>query len=174
MTSWLHPIRQLNIPFISEIPHHEVLLVIFFVFLIGITLKTFILKPLLHFVENLFKKIPLIRTIYTGVKQLIIALTAKDQLSFKRVVLVEFPRLEVYSVGFLTSQVPQETSPNKEITYFNVYIPTTPNPTTGYFVMVPQDQIIEVDLTRQEAMSLIISGGILQPERYTKRNSTEQ
>jgi uncharacterized membrane protein len=174
VTGWLNPIRQLNIPFVSQIPYYEILLVIVFVLMIGITLKTFILKPFLHFIEDVFKRIPLIRTIYTGVKQLIIALTAKDQLSFKRVVLVEFPRPGIFSVAFLTSQVPQETSPNRSITYFNVYIPTTPNPTTGYFVMVPQDEIIEVDLTQPEAISLIISGGILQPERYTKDSSTKQ
>ena len=149
-------------------------MVICFIFLIGIILKIFILQPLLHFIEKLFKKIPLIRTIYTGIKQLINALAAKDQSNFKRVVLIEFPRPEIFSLGFLTSQVPQETSPNKAITYFNVYIPHTPNPTTGYFVMVPKEQIIEVALTQQEAMSLIISGGILQPERYTKGNSTKQ
>jgi uncharacterized membrane protein len=174
ITSWLNPVRQLNIPYLSQIPYYEVILVVFFILFVGMILKTFILRPFLNFVEDVFKKIPLLRTVYFGTKQLILAFTSKDQLSFKSVILVEFPLKGVYSVGFLTSQVPQGMSPNKEIVYFNVYIPTTPNPTTGYFVMLPKDRITETDLTRQEAMSLIISGGILQPERHAKDTKVGQ
>lgn len=174
ITSWLNPVRQLNIPYLSQVPYYEVVLVSLFILFIGMTLKTFILKPLLNFIEDVFKRIPLIRTVYFGAKHLVLAFTSQDKLSFKSVVLVQFPRNGVYSVGFLTSQVPDEMSPNKNETYFNIYIPTTPNPTTGYFVMIPKGQITETDLTRQEAMSLIISGGILQPERYSKGKKEAQ
>lgn len=174
ITSWLNPIRQLNIPFLNQIPFYEVILVALFIIITGIMLKFFILRPFLNLIEDIFKRIPLIRTIYFGAKQLVMAFTSQDQLSFKSVILVEFPLKGVYSVGFLTSEVPKEMNPTKEVTHFNVYIPTTPNPTTGYFVMIPKNKIIETDLTRQEATSLIISGGILQPERYAKEKIKPQ
>lgn len=166
--SWLVPLRNLEIPFLEIIPHYEILLIIGFIFLVGALLKFFILLPLIQFIEDIFSRIPLIRTVYSGVKQLINAFTSHDELSFKKIVIVEFPLKGIYSIGFLTSQVPHQISPKTDIRFVNIYIPTTPNPTTGYFVMVPEGQYIETDLTRQEATALIISGGILQPERYIK------
>ena len=168
--SWLVPLRKLEIPFLEAIPYYEVILVVLFIFSVGVFLKAFILKPFIQFIEDVFAQIPLIRTVYFGAKQLIQAFSGQDQASFKEVVYVEFPRAGVYSVGFLTSKVPKEIAPNKEITYYNIYIPTTPNPTTGYFVMFPAGQFKHTDLNRQEAMALIISGGILQPERYSDKN----
>jgi uncharacterized membrane protein len=168
VTSWLDPIRQLNLPYISRIPYYEFILVTLFIVFIGLKIKTFVFKPFVNFLEEIFKRIPLFGTVYFGAKQLIHALTSQDKLSFKSVVFIEFPRKNIYSIGFLTSEVPHEMSPNKDERYFNVYIPTTPNPTTGFFIIAPKDQIIETGLTRQEAMSLIISGGIIQPERYTQ------
>lgn len=168
VTSWLIPLRKLHIPFLEKIPHHELLLVVMFIFLTGIALKFFILRPLINFFETIFERIPLLRTIYFSTKQLIQALTAQDQMSFKHVVCVEFPHRGIYSIGFVTSQVIQELSPEKDIEFMNVYIPTTPNPTTGFFVMIPKDKIIKTKLTRQEAMALIISGGIIQPQEFKK------
>ena len=170
----LKPIKILNIPHLSKIPYYEIIIVLLFILFVGIILKTFIAKPLLGFIENFFKKIPFLKTVYFGAKQFILALTSQDQLNFKSIVLVEFPLKNVYSVGFLTGQVPQEMSPDKNIAYFKVFVPHTPNPTTGFFIILQKNQIIEIDLTRQEAMSLIISGGILQPERYAKDKTTEQ
>ncbi len=167
--SWLIPLRKLEIPFLEAIPHYEILLIICFIFLIGTLLRLFILRPILQFVEDVFSRIPLIRVVYSGVKQLTHAFTSHDQMSFKKIVIVEFPLKGIYSIGFLTSQVPHQISPKTDQEYVNIYIPTTPNPTTGFFVMVPEGAYTETDLTRQEATALIISGGILQPDRYVKR-----
>lgn len=166
--SWLVPLRNLNIPILESIPHHEILLIVGFIFLVGTLLRVFILRPLIELIEELFSRIPMIRTVYSGVKQLIAAFTSHDELSFKKIVVVEFPLKGIYSIGFLTSQVPHQISPKTDQKYVNIYIPTTPNPTTGFFVMVPEGHYTETDLTRQEATALIISGGILQPERYVK------
>ena len=167
--SWLVPLRKLHIPVLEAIPQHEILLIILFILFVGILLRIFILKPLVQFIEDLFSKIPLIRTVYSGVKQLTHAFTSHDQMSFKKIVIVEFPLKGIYSIGFLTSQVPHQISPATDKKFVNIYIPTTPNPTTGFFVMVPEGDYKETDLTRQEATALIISGGILQPERYIKK-----
>lgn len=167
--SWLIPLRKLDIPVLEAIPHHEILLIIGFIFLVGALLRFFILKPLVQFIEDILSRIPLIRVVYSGVKQLVHAFTSHDQLSFKKVVVIEFPIKGAYSIGFLTSQVPHQISPKTDEVFVNIYIPTTPNPTTGFFVMVPEGEYTETDLTRQEATALIISGGILQPERYIKK-----
>lgn len=167
--SWLIPLRELHIPILESIPQHEILLIICFIFLVGMLLRLFILKPFIQFIEDIFSRIPLIRVVYSGVKQLTHAFTSHDQLSFKKIVIVEFPLKGIYSIGFLTSQVPHQISPKHDEKFVNIYIPTTPNPTTGYFVMVPEGAYTETDLTRQEATALIISGGILQPERYIKK-----
>ncbi len=94
-----------------------------------------------------------------------------EQLKGKKVVLVEFPRQQIYSLGFLTSELQPEIAPNKKQKFFNIFIPTAPNPTSGYFVIAPEEDLIIVDLTRQEAMAMIISGGIIQPERFTKKDT---
>jgi uncharacterized membrane protein len=176
LKSWLQPVEQLiERTFLIDIPHSEILIVLLFIFLVGLILHFFFLKKIILGVEELIFRIPLVRPVYSGIKQLVSALNLKDddKLAIKRVVLVQFPRTGVYSVGFLTGELPKELAPNKESKYFNVFIPTTPNPTTGYYIMVPENQLIEVDLTRQEGMSLIISGGIILPERFTTKTQPE-
>lgn len=96
------------------------------------------------------------------------AFTAQDQLTFQQVVIMEFPRMGIYSIGFLTGQSAIHLHPTEGKNYFNVFIPTTPNPTSGFLVIAAEGDFTVVDLTRQEAMSLIISGGIIRPERFEK------
>ncbi|HSW75621.1 MAG TPA: DUF502 domain-containing protein, partial [Candidatus Saccharimonadales bacterium] len=134
---------------------------------IGILVKAFIFKPIIHLVEDFLARVPLVKTIYLGTKQLTHAFTAHDQVSFKKVVIIEFPRAGMYSIGFVTKEIPEQISEKK---LFGIYIPHTPNPATGSFVMLPADAFIETDLTRQEATALIISGGIIQPGRYQKHS----
>lgn len=163
---WLIPLRQISIPLIDQIPHYEILLLIVFIFAIGLLLKTFLLKPAIHVLEEAFIKIPFLGTIYKGTRQLVHAFTAHDQASFKKVVIVEYPRKGVYSLGFLTKEIPAEMTPEKSL--FGVYIPHTPNPASGNFIMVSESDITEINLTRQEATALIISGGIVQPAKFNK------
>lgn len=167
--SWLEPIAQLQPAFLSWIPHAEIILALLFIFMVGIFVQLVILNPLIHAVEHLVFKLPLVSPIYSGIKQLIHAFSTQDQISFKRVVYIEFPRPGVYSIGFLTSEVPISLVPVHNTRFFNVFIPTTPNPTSGFLVMLPEPALITSDLTRQEAMSLIISGGIIQPDRFVQK-----
>jgi len=166
--SLLLPIKNLHIPLVENIPHHEIFILIIFIFIIGILVKAFIFKPIIHMFEDFFARIPLIKTIYLATKQLTHAFTAHDQASFKKVVIIEFPRQGMYSIGFLTKEIPTQIS-SKQL--FGIYVPHTPNPATGSFVMLPADAFTETDLTRQEATALVISGGILQPTRFHKINS---
>ncbi len=164
--SWLEPVRRLAPGFLIWIPFAEVILIILLIFLVGMILKIFILRTLIDLIESLLFKLPLIRPLYSGIKQLVMAFSPQDKVTFKQVVLIEFPRLGIYSLGFLTSELTRELAPNQEEKFFNVFVPTTPNPTSGYFVILSERNMSVVDLTRQEAMAMIISGGIIQPERF--------
>lgn len=168
---WIAPLHKFQPEFLQKIPYSEFLLVILFIFLLGIILKFFILKRIIHSVEDaVFYRVPILKTVYSGIKQIIHAVTQQDQLSFKKVIAVEFPRQGVYSIGFLTSEFPKNILPNSQIEYYNVFIPTT-HLIAGNYIIVPREQIIETDITKQEAMSLIISGGIVKPERLFKQRS---
>lgn len=166
---WIQPISKIEPKFLHNVAYSEFILVILFIFILGIILKFFVLKKIIHWIEEkIFFKVPLLRSVYSGIKQLVHALTQQDQLSFNKVVLVEFPTPGTYSIGFLTGEF-LSVIPDKEyIMHYNVFIPTTPNPTTGFFVIVPKEKFSEIDLTRQEAMAIIISGGIIKPDRFMK------
>jgi uncharacterized membrane protein len=165
---WLQPIKYYIPRVISDtIPYAEVIIFIVIIFLIGTILKVFVLRTIVHAVENMIIRLPLIRPIYSGVKQLIHAFSVQDKITFKKVVYVEFPRVGIHSIGFLTSELPHEIAPHKDQKYYNVFVPTTPNPTSGFFIIAPESAIEIIDLTRQKAMAMIISGGIIQQDRFT-------
>lgn len=166
LKSWLSPIAQLQPAILQRIPHAEILIVIAFIFLLGFILNVLLLRSIIHFVEELISRIPIIRPIYSGIKQLVQAFSSQDKDSFKQVVLIEFPRKGMFSIGFLTSELPAQLQPDSK-TYVNIFVPTTPNPTTGYLIIVPQEEVRIIDITRQEAMALIISGGIILPEKFS-------
>lgn len=164
---WLAPLQKCLPDTILAIPHSEFFVVIGLVLLIGTIVKFFVLKPIINLIEEHFVfRIPLVRPIYSGIKQLVGAFTSQDQLTFNTVVLLEFPSTGIHSIGFMTGQFPPDVSPDHDKKYFNIYVPTTPNPTTGFFVLLPEGKFKVINLTRQEAMSLIISGGIIKPERF--------
>ncbi|MGE0206275.1 MAG: DUF502 domain-containing protein [Candidatus Babeliales bacterium] len=174
LKSWLAPVYSWEPASLQRIPHSEIFLVLLFILIIGAIFRTFFLRSFLHALERVFFRIPLMNPVYSGIKQLVQAFTVPEKLTFKQVVLVEFPRQGVFSIGFLTSEVPQEVSPAQHKKFYNIFIPTTPNPTTGYLILVSEGDYQVVNMTRQEAMSLIISGGIIQPDRFMKKFITDQ
>ncbi len=163
----LSPLQNLEIPYLSLIPHNEILLVFLLIFVAGFFLKSFLLRSLLAYCESLIARIPLVRSIYLNIKQLVDAFSPSDNPTFKKIVLVEFPRAGMYSIGFLTSEFPIQLTPtNITKPHYSIFIPMTPNPTNGFFVVMPQSGFTEITLSTQEAMTLIMSGGIIQPERF--------
>lgn len=165
---WIEPLHNTIVPeVLRDVPYSEFVFVLIFILALGALLRFFLARSIMHAFEKLLSKIPLIRPVYSGLKQLTSAFSLQDEKqSFKQVVLVEFPRKGVYSIGFLTSEFHQTLSPDRAVKFFNVFIPTTPNPTSGFFIVVPEAELIVSELTRQEAMTLVISGGIIQPERF--------
>jgi len=168
LKAWLEPVAAIRPEILAWIPHVEIILTFAIIFAFGAILRFFILRQLVNFVESMLFKLPLIRPVYAGIKQLVSAFNPNNQLSFKKIVLIEFPRKGLYSIGFLTSELAPELAPQKDTKYYNIFIPTTPNPTSGYFVILPEADVTITDLSRQEAMAMIISGGIIQPDYESK------
>ncbi|MCL5436913.1 MAG: DUF502 domain-containing protein [Candidatus Dependentiae bacterium] len=172
LKSWLRPLYNLFPPFLKSLPLSEIFVALIAILLVGIVLRMFLLREMVELVEHIFKKVPLLRQVYFGIKQLIHAFGPKDDAQFQRVVLVEFPRRGTYSVGFLTNEnespIAPQAADGERLHYLNVFVPHTPNPTTGFFILVPEGDCIRTDLSRQEAMTMIISGGIIQPERWKR------
>lgn len=166
LKGWLEPVARLKPHFLDWIPHAEILIVLLFVLLVGTLLNLFLARSILHAFEDLIAHTPFIRSLYSGLKQLVHAFSMQDKDSFKSIVIVEYPRKGIYSIGFLTGELPQQLQPKQGAIYVSVFVPTTPNPTSGFLIMAPQDEIQVIDLTRQEAMALIISGGIIMPEKF--------
>lgn len=163
---WLEPLQSLKPEYLKNIPFVEFLLVLAFIFVFGLVLKMFVLGKIIKAIEEeVILKLPLVRSVYTGLKQLAHALTSQDAQSLNnKVVILEFPGAGINSIGFLTGQFPSEYSPDQNKKYFSIYVPTTPNPTTGFFVILEEGKFTSIDLTRQEAMAMIISGGIIKPK----------
>lgn len=173
LKSWLEPVAAIRPDFLAWIPHVEIILTFAIIFIFGAILRFFLLKQLIHLIEVIFFQIPLIRPVYTGIKQLVNAFNPNNQLGFKKIVFIEFPRKGLYSIGFLTSELIADLAPDKEQKYYNIFVPTTPNPTSGYFVILPESEVTITRLSRQEAMAMIISGGIIQPD-YSDKNHYRQ
>ncbi len=172
LVNWLAPIQQFigePIVFLANIPYkaigNQIFLVLLGIFIVGAIIRVLLLEPLIHAFETMLFKIPLVRPVYSGIKQLVHAFSAQDKITFKKVILVEFPRTGLYSLGFLTSELPHSIAPTND-KFYNIFIPTTPNPTSGYLIILSESSFKEIDLTRQEAMAMIISGGIIQPDRF--------
>lgn len=166
LKSWLEPIRKVCPPNFACIPHAEIFLSIAVIFLIGTIVKIFMFRSLVHAIEAIVLKVPIIRTVYRGIQQLVKAFNPQDELTFKEVVFIEFPKADIYSIGFVTARLPKELSPKLDEPCVSVFIPTTPVPTSGFFILAPVSKIKSTDLSHQEAIALIISGGIITPERF--------
>jgi len=160
LLNWLEPLKRFGFTF----PYSEVILAIAIILIAGTLYNMFLLRPIIHAIEKLFSKIPLIRPVYSGIKKLVHAFSFQDKASFTKVVRVEFPKKGVYSIGFLASQVDARIAPDADTKYFSVFIPTTPNPTSGFLILLPEQDFVVIDVSRQDAMAMIISGGIIQPD----------
>ena len=141
-----------------SIPGLEILLSIIFITIIGGLSLSFIGKKILQFVNDLFKKIPILRTIYSAIGQMTESLSQSKK-NKKSVVLIEYPRKGTWAVGFATKDNKGEISRKTSKQLVNVFVPTTPNPTSGFLLMFPKDEIKYLDMTFEEASKFIVSAG---------------
>ena len=145
-----------------DIPGVEILMSIFLITLIGWISLSFLGKKLLNLFDNILKKIPILRTIYSAIVQMTETFT-KSEKGKKNVVLVEYPRKGSWAVGFATKENSGEITEKINKKLINVFVPTTPNPTSGFLLMFPEDEVIYLDLTFEEASKFIVSAGTSNP-----------
>ncbi len=145
-----------------DIPGVEIATAIFLITIIGWLSLSFLGKKLLNVFNNILKRIPILRTIYPAIVQMTETFTKTDK-EKKNVVLVEYPRKGTWAVGFATKENSGEISNKTDRKLINVFVPTTPNPTSGFLLMFPEDEVIYLDLTFEEASKFIVSAGTSNP-----------
>jgi len=146
-----------------SIPGLEIFLTIIFITIVGGLSLSFLGKKFLQFIDDLFKRIPILRTIYSAVGQMTESFTNQDG-NKKSVVLVEYPRKGCWAVGFATKKNEGEikNKTNKEL--INVFVPTTPNPTSGFLLMFPKEEVLYLSMSFEEASKFIVSAGTSNPK----------
>ena len=146
-----------------DIPGLEIFITFIILTFIGLLSLTFLGKRLLLINEKILNKIPILRTIYNGLGQLTKSFTNKDN-SNKKIVLLEYPRKGIWSIGFATNENKGEISNKLNRKLINVFVPTTPNPTSGFLLMVPDEDLIYLDMNFEDASKFIMSAGSINPE----------
>ncbi len=153
--------KELNpnhyLPF--NIPGLEIMVTVIFITLIGGLSLSFIGKKILQIFNDLLKRIPILRTIYSAVGQLTESLAPQKKNQKKSVVLIEYPRKGIWAVGFATKDNEGEISSKTNTELVNVFVPTTPNPTSGFLLMIPKTEIKYLDMSFEEASRFIVSAG---------------
>ena len=141
-----------------EIPGIEILISLIFITIVGGLSLSFLGKRILKLIDDLFKRIPFLRTIYSVIVQMTETFSKKDN-DKKSVVLIEYPRKGVWAVGFATKENSGEMAKKTNKKLINVFVPTTPNPTSGFLLMFPIEDVIYLDMTFEEASKFIVSAG---------------
>ena len=151
-----------------SVPGFGVVLAILVLILTGMLAANLLGRRLVAIWEAILSRIPLVRTIYNSTKQITTTILASEGKSFRKVVLVEYPRKDTWSMGFLTNEHINIESSRIGPEISAVFVPTTPNPTSGFIIMIPKQDIVELDLSIEEGFKYIISMGVIVPERSIK------
>ncbi|MDC3036065.1 DUF502 domain-containing protein [Candidatus Pelagibacter sp.] len=140
------------------IPGIEIIISILLITIVGGLSLSFLGKKILKLIDDLFKRIPFLRTVYSAILQMTETFSKKDN-DQKNVVLIEYPRKGVWAVGFATKENKTEMSEKTNQKLINVFVPTTPNPTSGFLLMFPMDEVIYLNMSFEEASKFIVSAG---------------
>lgn len=150
------------------IPGMGLILALIVLILTGALAANLIGRRLVDLWENILGRIPLVRNIYNAFKKIATTILSAENKSFRKVVLVEFPKSGVWSMGFLTNPDIRINSPTIQDKLIAVFVSTTPNPTTGFFILLPKNKVVELDISVEEAFKLIISIGVVMPDKEMK------
>jgi uncharacterized membrane protein len=148
-----------------SVPGFGALITLVLIVALGFIVSTTITRRLTEYVNRQLLRIPIFRGVYSAVSRLVEAILTPRHENFRRVVLIEYPRLGVYTVGLMTGVTEGEVQEKTATRVLNVFVPTTPNPTSGFYVLVPEDEIIPLSMSVEDAFKLVMSGGIVTPER---------
>lgn len=146
-----------------EIPGLGVILTVILLLFTGLIVANFFGRRLVAAWESLLARIPLVRTLYGAVKQITVSLFADASQSFREVVLVEYPRRGLWMLAFVTGETPKQFQKEVGQDLINIYVPTTPNPTSGFYIMVPPSDIRRLDIPVEVGLKMILSAGVVNP-----------
>jgi len=143
-----------------------VIIFLIFTIFVGWVAKGLIGKSLINVAESLVDRMPVVRTIYSGVKQIAETVFAQSERSFEKACLIQYPRKGIWAIGFVSTTAKGEVAARAETSgdLMGVFVPTTPNPTSGFLLFFPKEDVIELDMTVEEAAKLVISAGLVYPD----------
>jgi len=152
------------------IPGLGLILFLIIIFLIGFLTTHFLGRRLYFILDRALRRFPLVRFVYPSVKQIVAYLFASQRQAFKKVVLVEYPRRGIWSLGFITNEGFREVKEKTKQDLLNIFIPSSPGPLTGFFIIAPRREVIVLDIPIEDAIKLIVSGGLLNPVLPSKKS----
>ncbi|MES2024661.1 MAG: DUF502 domain-containing protein [Pseudomonadota bacterium] len=151
------------------IPGLGTILTLLIIFLTGLATRNFIGNRVVALWESILRRIPVFNTIYSSVKQVSDTLFSSSGNAFRKALLIEYPRKGAWTIAFLTGVPGGDVRNHLVGDYVSVYVPTTPNPTSGFFLMVPRAETVELDMNVDEALKYIVSMGVVTPEHFEKK-----
>ncbi len=155
----------------TTIPGLGIVLALLFFVIIGWFTTNFLGRLFIRLAEYILDRMPVIRTVYGAIKQILETIMASKSQAFREVVMLQYPRKGVWSVGFVTGRTKGEIQAATKQETINVFVPTTPNPTSGYLLFVPKKELIYLDMSVEEGVKLVISAGIITPPEKPKKTT---
>ena len=163
-----------NIHLVTVVYILYLLSILIFITLIGYVAKNIVGKKITRFINRIIGKLPIVKHIYTTISQIVSLVSSEKGNTYKRAIAVEYPRKGIYSIGFLTSEENAILSKETGKELCNIFIPTSPNPTSGMFICVPKEEVIFLDVKIDDAVKLIISGGVIVPGMEMEEENEEK
>ena len=156
---------KLHVPIDPDyrVPGLGLVAIVTIIFMAGLFTRNIIGRKLVDFGEGLLVKIPIFKNIYVGAKQVIETFGSARTGAFRRVVMIEYPRHGIYSLAFVTNERQGEIEKLIDRDMVSVFLPTTPNPTSGYFLMLPKEDVVELGMSVEDGIKMVISGGMVTP-----------
>lgn len=152
-----------------HVPGLGIIFTLILIFVVGLVTKSYLGNKAVILGELIVGKIPVVRGVYKGVKKLVDAIMSENGNSFKKVVLIEYPRKGLYSIAFVTGDTEGEVKERTFQNAMNLFVPTTPNPTSGFYIVIPESDVMHLNMTVEEAFTLIMSGGIITPPEESEK-----
>ena len=159
-----------------HIPGIGVILTLAVIFLTGVVVANYVGGHIVEFGDAIMGRIPVVRSVYLGVKQVVKTIVTPGGESFRKVLLVEYPKEGVWTIAFQTGEVNKAvegTLGHEEETMISYFVPTTPNPTSGFLMMAPRNKVVELDISVDQALKMVISLGVVQPKTFSGKTADQ-
>ncbi len=176
IANWLKPLKDIEPIYLQKIPGSEIIIITILLIILGILIKALLVSPIIHRFERIVAKIPIISSIYSSVKILANFFNVPDPKKVERkVVLIQYPNDKFYNIAFLLGSasdmktlIPKEKQKEGE-EYVKIFMPNSPNPSSGYFFVMPKSETIDTDITFEEAIKTVVSCGLITPQSIKEK-----